>query len=200
MVDVSEWLAPSDEMPIHQVVDDIEILNRRLAQFWKAAGGWASVDAAGLLSKSRLDWQVSLSASLRLWLREPPNSLSDGELILAWVNLGSLIEGTLKLFLSVYYEDFQNDVENLKAAGAYDKKKAAPKSPDGLTLEPLKKYVQALALIGADGDALVQLVRDRRNAVHAFENRPIGDGVEFQGALRSYRDVLYAVDDRLPYP
>jgi hypothetical protein len=116
MVDISSWMFPDNEMPIHRVVDDIETVNSRLAQFWKAAHGWAPLEAAGLLSKSRLDWQVSLSCSLRLWLREPANSLSDGELILAWTNLGSLIEGTLKLFLSVYYNDFQADVENLKAA------------------------------------------------------------------------------------
>jgi hypothetical protein len=54
-----------------------------------------------------------------------------------------LIEGTLKLFLSVYYNDFRADVENLKAAGAFDHKAQASKSPDGLMLEPLRKYVAA---------------------------------------------------------
>jgi hypothetical protein len=104
------------------------------------------------LGKARLDWQVSLSASLRLWLRDPPDVLTDGELILAWTNLGALIEGTLKLFLSVYYNDFRADVENLKAAGAFDHKAQASKSPDGLMLEPLRKYVAARDLIGASGD------------------------------------------------
>src|SRR3954452_19895414 len=88
----------------------IEFLNRKVAGFWKAAHGWAPIEAAGLLSKARLDWQVSLSSSLRLWLRDQPNALSDGDLILAWTNLGALIEGTLKLFLSVYYDDFRADV------------------------------------------------------------------------------------------
>jgi hypothetical protein len=200
VVDISSWMFPDNKTPIHRVVDDIETVNSRLAQFWKAAHGWAPLEAAGLLSKSRLDWQVSLSSSLRLWLREPANSLSDGELILAWTNLGSLIEGTLKLFLSVYYNDFQADVENLKAAGAYDNTKHIPKSPDGLTLEPLKKYAQARDLIGTDGDALVQLVQDRRNAIHSFKDRPIGDGAEFQNALRGYLEVLHDVNGRLPYP
>jgi hypothetical protein len=200
MVDISSWMFPDNEIPIHQVVERIETLNRDLAKFWKAAHGWAPIEAAGLLSKSRLDWQVSLSSSLRLWLREPSNPLSDGELILAWTNLGSLIEGTLKLFLSVYYNTFRTDVENLKAADAYDHKKQTSKSPDGLSLEPLKKYAKARNLIGADGDALAQLVQDRRNAIHAFRDRPIGDGAEFQDALRSYLQMLEAVDDRLPYP
>jgi hypothetical protein len=48
------------------------------------------------IERSRLDWQVSLSSSLRNWVRDPLTALSDGDLILAWTNLGALIEGTLK--------------------------------------------------------------------------------------------------------
>jgi hypothetical protein len=189
-----------DQTSPSKVIDRIEWQNRELARFWKAAHGWAPIEAAGLLSKARLDWQVSLSSSLRLWLRDPPNALSDGELILAWTNLGALIEGTLKLFLSVYYNDFQADVENLKAAGAFDHKAQAPKSPDGLTLEPLRKYVAVRGLIGASGNDLVKLVQDRRNAIHAFKDRPIGDDAELWGAVRNYLAMLSDVDGRLPYP
>ncbi len=190
----------SSSPSLSDIIERIESLNRELARFWKTAHGWAPIEAAGLLSKARLDWQVSLSSSLRLWLRDPPNALSDGELILAWTNLGALIEGTLKLFLSVYYNDFQADVENLKAAGAFDHKAQAPKSPDGLTLEPLRKYVRARDLIGASGDDLVKLVQERRNAIHAFKNRPIGDDAEFWSAVRDYLTMLSDVDGRLPYP
>jgi hypothetical protein len=189
-----------DQTPPSEIIARIESLNRKLAGFWKAAHGWAPIEAAGLLSKARLDWQVSLSSSLRNWLRDPPAALSDGDLILAWTNLGALIEGTLKLFLSVYYNDFQADVENLKAAGAFDHKAQASKSPDGLTLEPLRKYAAARDLIGASGDALVKLVQERRNAIHAFKDRPIGDGTEFWEAVHDYLDMLGDVDDRLPYP
>lgn len=188
------------QTPPAEVIDRIESLNRELARFWKAAHGWAPIEAASLLSKARLDWQVSLSSSLRNWLRDPPGVLSDGDLILAWTNLGALIEGTLKLFLSVYYNDFQVDVENLKLAGAFDHKAQASKSPDGLTLEPLRKYVAARDLLGASGDALVKLVQERRNAVHAFKDRPIGDGGEFWSAVRDYLTMLGDVNDRLPYP
>jgi hypothetical protein len=186
--------------PPSEIIDRIESLNLKLAGFWKDAHGWAPIEAAGLLNKARLDWQVSLSSSLRNWLRDPPGVLSDGDLILAWTNLGALIEGTLKLFPSVYYNDFQADVENLKAAGAFDHKAQSSKSPDGLTLEPLRKYVAARDLIGASGDALVKLVQERRNAIHAFKERPIGDSAEFWGAVRDYLAMLGEVENRLPYP
>jgi len=66
------------ETPISGVIQRIEERNHHLAKFWKAAHGWAPIEAAGLLSKARLDWQVSLSSSLRLWLRDPLNAISDG--------------------------------------------------------------------------------------------------------------------------
>jgi hypothetical protein len=190
----------SNQMPMASAVQRIETLNRSLAVFWKNADGWAPIEAAGILSKSRLDWQVSLSSTLRLWLREPPSFLSDGELILAWVNLGSLIEGTLKLFLSAYYDDFRKDICSLKTAGAYDHGKGDSHRPDRLTLDRLKKFCSAANLFQTEGSALIELVQSRRNAVHAFKNRPIGNDTEFQDAIRCYLVLLRAVNDQLPYP
>lgn len=190
----------SAEMSVYEVVKRIETLNLGLARFWTEAHGWAPIEAAGLLGKSRLDWQASLSSSLRLWLPTPPASLSDGELILAWTNLGSLIEGTLKLMLSVFYENYRQDIDKLKKAGAFHHKKQEPVSPDNLSLDVLRKYVRERELVGTDGDTLIELVQKRRNAIHAYQDRPIGNDQEFQGAVRSYLVMLHAVNNRLPYP
>ena len=46
----------------------------------------------------------------------------------------------------------------------------------------------------------MKLVQERRNAIHAFKDRPIGDGAEFWEAVHDYLDMLGDVDDRLPYP
>lgn len=189
-----------DAMAIGEVVDRIETLNLGIAKFWSKSEGWAPVAAAGLLEKSRLDWQTSLSGSLRLWMREPPNALTPAELILAWVNLGSLIEGTIKTLLSVWYETYKADIDNLKKAKAYDNAKLAAHEPDGLGLEKLRSYCKATNLLDAKDQALVELVQQRRNAVHAFKNRPIGDGVEFQAAVRGYLKFIRSVNQRLPYP
>ena len=187
-------------MAIGEVIDRVEALNTGLASFWGQNQGWAPVAAAGLLSKSRLDWQASLSGSRRLWMRDVPNALTQGDLILVWANLGSLLEGTLKTLLSVYYETYRTDLEHLEKAGAFDHKKEKPKDPGGLTLEPLRQYCKSLNLLGTDGDALIELAQRRRNAIHAFIDRPIGDGVEFQQAVRDYLAMLRRVNERLPYP
>ena len=52
----------------------------------------------------------------------------------------------------------------------------------------------------AESAALVELVQQRRNAIHAFRNRPIGDHGELVGAVRSYLTVRRTVNARLPYP
>lgn len=156
---------PVTEIPIAEVIHRIEKLNSQLATFWSESDGWAPVAAAGLLGKSRLDWQVSLSGSLRLWIRDPGEALTPAELILAWANLGSLIEGTIKLFLSVYYETFEADIDNLKKVNAYNNKKQEPFSPDGLTLEPLRQYCALREILNKDDLALVQLVQQRHPRV-----------------------------------
>lgn len=193
-------LTPVAELPITEVVRRIEKVNSQLAEFWSKSDGWAPVAAAGLLGKSRLDWQVSLSGSLRLWIRDPADALTPAELILAWANLGSLIEGATKLFLSAYYETFKADIDNLKKVNAYNNKKQEPLSPDGLTLEPLRQYCALRQILNKDDLALVQRVQQRRNAIHAFKNRPIGDDAEFQQSIRGYLQMLRNVIARLPYP
>ena len=193
-------LTPVMEFPIAEVIRRIEETNSQLAKFWLQSDGWAPVEAAALLGKSRLDWQVSLSGSLRLWIRDPAEALTPAELILAWVNLGSLIEGTIKLFLSVYYDTFKADIENLKKVNAYNKKKEEARSPDGLALEPLRQYCNLREILDNGDLALVELVQQRRNAIHAFKERPIGDEAEFEEAVRSYLQMLRNVIVRLPYP
>ncbi|MCK1615013.1 MULTISPECIES: hypothetical protein [unclassified Bradyrhizobium] len=187
-------------LSLNQVVQRIIKLNGGLQKFWSKSHGWAPVEAAGLLSKSRLDWQVSLSETLYLWIKKPSHTLTPGELILAWTNLGSLLEGTLKTFLSVWYNDYAADVENLKKANAYDKKKDKIKEPDGLTLEPLRNYFTQKGLLSKDSLALIGLVQQRRNATHAFQNKNIGTTKEFNDALRVYLNTLREVNGRLPYP
>ena len=64
--------------------------------FWKEAHGWAPIEAAELLNKSMLEWQGSLAEQLSVWC----GTLTDGQLILAWANLGALVEGQMKLLFT----------------------------------------------------------------------------------------------------
>jgi predicted alpha-1,6-mannanase (GH76 family) len=75
--------------------------------------------------------------------------------------LGSLIEGTVKLFLAVYYEDYKKDLENLKQTQAWHAKKEKLLDPDGLRLEVLIQYCEKAELFDAEELALLKQVQAR---------------------------------------
>lgn len=187
-------------MPIGEVVSRIVDLNSGLAQFWSRSHGWAPHEASSLLTKSRLDWQVSLSSSLRNWLSIEDREISDGDLILAWTNLGALVEGTLKILLCVYYVDFLKDVISKRRPRFFDARRRVARSPDVLSLEMLRQFCDDRDLLSNEQKSFVELVQRRRNAIHAFADRPIGDGVEFDIAVRDYLCLLRSISSRLPYP
>ena len=181
-------------MDTHVVIDKIVEANTRLANFWSRSHGWAPKYAAELMSASRLDRQVSLSETLKLWVKNEDNPLSDGELILAWSNLGSLIEGTLKLFCSVYYEDYCKDIRALKD------KDGEIIDPDVLTLEPLKVILYKSAEFEKEWFDLIDLIQHRRNAIHSYQDKDIGDTAEFYKCLEKYLRFIDKIDSRFPCP
>lgn len=174
----------------NKIVKRIISGNKQLASFWSASRGWAPDEAAELMSKSRLDWQVELSETLNLWSFD---DIKSGQLILAWANLGALIEGTLKLFLAVYYKDYQGDADNFKSKGKLIE-------PDSLALEKLKQFFKKKSLLDDEQISQIELVQRRRNAIHAFKDRPIGTKTEYDGCVSKYLDLMVEINQRLPYP
>ena len=186
------------------VIERIIKLNEGLASFWGNSRGWAPIEAAKILTKSRLDWQVSLSRQLKLFLN-PIIEKEAGTLILAWSALGSLTEGTMKLFLSVWYNDYKNDIK------AFKKKNDKIISPDTLTLEKLRVFFadsiykentrKLWEIEGAiDWIDWVLFIQQKRNAIHAFEDRDIGDFDIFFQNVRLYLQFLRNITDDFPYP
>ena len=172
------------------VIQRIANLVRRMMTFWKSVHGWAPIEAAGLLSKSMLTWQASLADSLINWNRP----LSDGNLILAWVNVGALVEGQLKLFLSVYYNDYQNDSDAIKHNGTL-------RNPDALNLEKLRVFFKKKVWVSSDSwDEWILSIQRRRNAVHAFEFKDIGTTEDLHSNLLTLLLFINDISSRLPYP
>ena len=87
----------------------------------------ASLVLAEVLGRASLDWYVSLARTLSMWVPEADNAAPDaqGRLILAWANLGALVEGTPRWFAAAYAEDYfavpevprGRDVGNATAVG-----------------------------------------------------------------------------------
>lgn len=173
-------MSEHEEMSLDEVVNNIVTLNERLRYFWTKADGWAPMESSRLLSKSRLDWQVSLSRCLKIWFTEPSSGGENGQLILAWVNLGSLVEGSMKLFLSVYYMDYQkNDVPLTKKEGKLI-------DPDRLEFGKMRIFFkkQIWGTGDKEWDDWILKIQQRRNAVHAYKNRDLGTFNEFFDDVR----------------
>jgi len=182
-----------ESMPIREVIQRITNLSRELNKFWINAKGWAPIEAAELLSNSRLDWQVSLSEYLIHFIKMSPGSAASGELIMAWANLGSLVEGTLKLFLSVYYKDYRRSFSAIKRKGIV-------KDPDVLMLDQLRIFfTKEIWTDDEEWNDWIQHIQHRRNTIHSFANRDLGTHEEFLNDIRKYLCFLRYVNDRLPY-
>jgi hypothetical protein len=175
-----------------RAVRSLERWHGRLVRDWAdGAPGWAPEVASAVLSRSRLDRQASLCACLSMFLDEPSTERADGFLILAWTNLGSLVEGTLKFFLSVYAFDY---AANPTVA------RGGPLEPDALGFEQLRQYFVRNVWIESNStwDAWLLELQSRRNAIHAYRDRELGNHGEFLAALIGYAELAAVLDSSVP--
>ncbi len=178
------------EISYSSLCSRIETLTTQMMDFWISSDGWAPFEAARLLNRSMLGWQASLSSSLNRWL----SASSDGDLIMAWANLGALVEGQLKLFLSVYYNQYIVDSDSIQQHGSII-------DPDRSRLEPLRQFfVRRIWTTGRDWNPYVERIQQRRNAIHAFRSRDIGTFSEWREELRFHLSFIRYINRRLPYP
>ncbi len=169
----------------------IAVLTDCIMDFWEK-GGWAPQAPSQLLEKSMLHWQTSLAKSLVRWT----DATSEGDLILAWTNLGVLVEGQMKLFLCVYYDDYKTDIDAIRKGKS---KRLA--DPDICGLEDLRSFfVKRIWDTGRNWNPYVEMVQKRRNAIHAFQNKDIGTFNDWADALRLHLSFVRYTGGRLPYP
>jgi len=122
---------------------------------------------------------------------------AEGQLILAWANLGALVEGTMKLFLTVHYDDYLND------KNTPHNNRGSLVAPEKLVLEALRVFFQKAVWPEEEAAEIrewVAMVQAKRNSIHAFAERDIGTHDDFVRALQRYLKFLDNVDQSLPYP
>lgn len=185
-----------DLLDLDEAINQIIASNERIQQFWmNESSGWSPRDATELLENSRMDRLVSLSHSLRLWTQ--PCAVEDREarLILAWANLGILVEGTMTWFLCVYESNYSQSP--LKTKQGVDLR------PNRLRFEELCRYYKEHVWTDRQADEWddwLNGVRNRRNAVHAFNHRDIGTWEDWFESVSRYRELIDELDGRVPYP
>lgn len=179
----------------YQDIDDIRTVHNHWNDFW-GNGGWARGDAANLLAQSHLDWLVSLVDCLAIWARDDKaTELSAGALILAWTNLGSLFEGSMKFFLSVYKSDYDKS----PVVG----RKQKPLDPDVLMLDGLRQFFSRHVWTNSQKkqwNKVLEKIRDHRNAIHAYRHRDLGTFPEFGETVHHYLCFILELENQIPYP
>ena len=165
-------------------------ITSKTMELWKKSWGIAPPSVSGKLDKAMLDWNLELTEALSIWI-DKGLTMTKGELILARVNLGNIVEFWLKFFYSVYYEDYLQKPEIRKNKTI---------EPESLTFEQLKNYSVGILWDNdsCDGFKWVHSVQKKRNAIHSFLYRDIGSNSDFLDDVDALADFVQSVVDRLP--
>lgn len=177
---------------LNDLIEKIKHKSHEVFDFWETSSfGWAPNSVVNKLSAARLDWLKELTDCLDIWENKLP-ILTNGELLLACVNLGALVEGWLKLFYCVYYEDYSRNPM---------KQKGQQIEPNDMSFERLKQFSRGILWPqSSDWDKWIEKIQKKRNAIHAFNNRDIETSDEFIDDILKYDEFINIVDSRLPYP
>ncbi|PWQ97564.1 hypothetical protein [Leucothrix arctica] len=162
-----------------------------LENFWSSSRGWAPESAAELLAEARLDRQISFAHTLSDYLEPFPEGSAEARIILGYTTLRSMAEGALKLFFSVWFEDYQADVDAARRKGELV-------SPEDVKFDYL--IFLYVSKFGNQYQDFLRQVQYRGNAIHHFKHRDIGTQQELIADIESYCDFLTAINDGLPYP
>ena len=186
----------SDTIDLESAISEIIASNERIQKFWtEEASGWSPTATADMLENSSMDRLVSLSHSLRLWTDPCADEDREGRLILAWANLGILVEGSMTWFLCVFESDYAK--QPMKTRTGFDLR------PNRLRFEEMCRFFSEHVWIDsqrAEWDDWLAKVRSFRNAVHAFIHRDIGNWNDRQDAVVRYHAFIGELDGRVPYP
>lgn len=167
-------------------------ITKEMTGTWRRSRGIAPDVVADKMDRAMFGWINDLTEALSIWIDKGQN-MSDGELILAWVNLGSLVECWFRFFYCAYYEDYSNNPK-MKRNVALE-----PDDKD-MSFEDLKQYSNGI-LWGNPRDTLyrwVDKVQKYRNAIHAFHFRNIGTSSEFILDIGCYLSFIEEITSSLP--
>lgn len=168
----------------------IEITNKIMSK-WMDIGGIAPDSVVDKLDNARLDWIIQLTDCLEIWT-DRIFILSEGELLLARANIGAIVEGWLKFFYCVYYEDYKNDPMKNKVGNIIE--------PNNLSFEQLKQFSRGkLYKVNDEWENWIDSVQRKRNAIHAFNDRDIGTVIEFLNDVNKLKEFIKLIDSHLPY-
>ena len=175
-----------------EIINTIIRVADGLSRFWPSARGWAPEGAADLLEEARLDRFLSFAHTLPDFVEPFSSDSAEARLIVGYATLRSMSESLLKLFFSVFHEDYRRDPEIIRI------RNGNVTDPDDSKFDQL---IHLFSLKGAPSFVpLLRRIQARGNGIHAFKDRDIGTQSELIEDIRAFGDLLVEVDARFPYP
>ena len=176
------------------IFEKLQTQTKNMSLIWKETRGIAPDSVADKLDDAMLKWMCELTDTLGIWI-EKGTSMTDGELILARINMGSLVECWLKFFYCAYYEDYLNAPHKVSKKG-----KEIIIEPEKMKFEDLINH--SIGILWKDKNdphcAWAKKIQNYRNAVHAFNYRDIGDAERFIADIDEYYGFVNLILGRLP--
>lgn len=176
-----------------EACDLIINISAKWATFWPTSHGWAPSIAADLMTQELMDRHLEMAHALKKWPKRLLENDAQGEFVLAWVNLGSVIEGALKIYMDVFYADWLKDADA-------PTKKGQKQTPNASFFDRLIQFVSKKELFKADEIKFFEKVRDQRNLIHPMKIGTVLDGIAFAEAVMHTAAFHDDVEGRLPDP
>lgn len=172
-------------------------VSAKWAAFWPTSHGWAPSIAADLMKQELMDRQLEMARALKNWPKRLLEEDSQGELVLAWTNLGSVIEGALKVYMCVFYSDWLNDADVPIKKG---KRKTPDGSKIGATFNEIIYFVDDKNLFKEDEIEFIKFVQRQRNLIHPLKMGIVKGRKQFEEAVIHTAALHHDIDLRLPDP
>lgn len=172
-------------------------LSTKWAMFWPQSHGWAPPMVADLMNQSLMDRQLEMARSLKNWPKRRHEGYAEGELVLAWTNLGSVIEGALKIYMCVFYAEWLIDPDTPEKYGI---KKTPDGGKNGASFEDIIQFMEKKKIIELNGIIFIRDVQQQRNLIHPMKSGTVKGGEIFNTALTHAAELYDFVERRLPYP
>ena len=166
--------------------------------------GWFPKELSQSLKDKHIDWMWSLTEWLDEWKRLAVNDeMDDGGRILAYANLGALVESWLKLFLLCHIRSYDED--------PCKRKNGTIIKPKDIKFENLIEFFYKIWDIdeGLSDEynefakkypEWAKRVQHRRNILHIFTNSELGTNSEFLEDLEFYYILIDEIATRIPLP
>lgn len=171
--------------------ENLRSATKNIEENWKNANGFASGLVLDKLDKAMLSWVTELTDALEIWINIGL-SMTDGELILAYTNLGALVECWLKFFFCIHLRDYLDDPVMNRSGEIIQ--------PNKMSLEGLK--MKSIGILWESTNhpvyKWVSKIQHRRNAIHAFDYRDIGTPDEFRNDVNELNGFVGMIINLIP--